>query len=90
MKFTEDQVASINGYQRCGRWHPFTCGADHEGERVLIATAAGMRCPTCDYQQDWAHKFMADWSWLEHGWNREEVSAPVHHRDARLHRLRVL
>jgi hypothetical protein len=61
--FTQDQVDSINGYQVCGMWHPFTCGHNHDGERVLVATLTGMKCPTCDYTQDWAHGFMADWSW---------------------------
>ena len=65
MIFTEDQVESINAYQRCGVWHPFTCG-NHCGA-TLIATTEGFICPTegCGYTQDWAHGFMADWSWKQ-------------------------
>lgn len=61
--FTADQVASINGYQACGMFHPFTCGNSHDGERVLKASVSGLSCPTCDYIQDWVHGFMGDWSW---------------------------
>lgn len=61
--FTEDQVESLNAYQACGQWHPFTCG-NHCGA-TLIATTDGWICPTegCGYTQDWAHSFMADGSW---------------------------
>lgn len=71
--FTPDQVASLNAYQVAGVMHPFTCGGGHSprgpvpgcsGIR-LIAAEGGWRCAsdTCDYRQDWAHSFMADWSW---------------------------
>lgn len=63
MIFTEDQVASINAYQREAPFHPFTCGNNHDGERELVATVDGLHCPTCDYTQDWVHSWMADWSW---------------------------
>lgn len=60
--FSESEVASINGFQQCGAFHPFTCGtASCPG--VLIAAADGWKCPLCDYHQDWAHGFMADSSW---------------------------
>jgi hypothetical protein len=67
MIFTTDQVESLNAYQNCGRWHPFTCG-NHCGA-TLIATTDGWVCPTtgCGYTQDWAHGFMADWSWKQRG-----------------------
>lgn len=63
MSFTQDQTDSINAFQACGYWHPFTCG-DHCGA-TLIATVDGFICPTenCGYTQDWAHVFMCDWSW---------------------------
>jgi hypothetical protein len=61
--FTEDQVASINAYQNCGMWHPFTCRC---GSGALIATVDGLVCSkACGYTQDWVHGFMADWTWKE-------------------------
>lgn len=62
--FTADQVASLNGFQRSGCWHDFTCGADNCRE-TLVATESGWICPAsaCTYTQDWAWPFMADWSW---------------------------
>lgn len=61
--WTPEQVAALNHYQDAGRMHPFTCGATHSDGRspVLTATTDGWRCPnpTCDYQQNWAHAFMA-------------------------------
>lgn len=60
--WTEDQVASLNGYQGCGWYHPFTCAC----RAVLVAEPSGWRCPNgCGYTQDWAHAHMADWSWRE-------------------------
>lgn len=63
MIFTKDQVESLNGYQNCGRWHPFTCPC---GAGSLTATENGWICDSCDYTQDWAHQFMVDWSWKAH------------------------
>ena len=61
--FRQEQVDSINGYQRQSFFHPFTCGNNHDGARVLVAEKTGMKCPTCDYHQDWCHNFMTDNSW---------------------------
>lgn len=62
-----DQVDSLNAYQAEAPMHPFTCinrGDDgHPFEGLLLATPSGWVCPDCDYRQDWAHAFMADWSW---------------------------
>ena len=61
--FTPHQVASLNAYQQSsGPWHPFTCGKCRAN---LIATPEGWRCANDDYQQDWAHEFMADWTWRQ-------------------------
>lgn len=60
--FTTDQVESLNAFQHSGQFHPFTCG-NAACRAVLIATVAGWRCPKCVYTQNWAHSFMADWSW---------------------------
>lgn len=61
--FNAEQVDSINDYQKCGQWHPFTCGNKHDGARILVANEDGMKCPTCDYTQDWVHDFMANRNW---------------------------
>lgn len=65
--FTADQVASLNAYQVAGVCHPFTCGND-SGHHVLVAFFdEGWRCLDCDYTQNWAHAWMADWSWPRAG-----------------------
>lgn len=58
--WTADQVASLNGFQTSGFFHPFTCS---KGSHPLLATLHGWVCPQDDYIQDWAHDFMLDWSW---------------------------
>ena len=62
--FSEDQVRSLNEYQKSGVFHEFTCGTDNCRE-ILIAEKDGWRCPVCGYRQYWAHPFMADWSWKQ-------------------------
>lgn len=64
--WTDDQVASLNGYQKCRYVHPFTGDRpDDGGERPdLIATREGW----VEYEggpiyQRWAHDFMANWAW---------------------------
>ncbi len=61
--FTDDQVESLNGFQKSGNWHEFTCGENHAEDNTLIATKAGWVCPSCGYTQDWCHSFMCDWNW---------------------------
>ena len=71
--WTEDQVASLNAYQKCRAYHPYTCGAEgcHDPVRshssgVLRATRDGWVCDICEkWHQDWAHKFTTDWSWRD-------------------------
>jgi hypothetical protein len=60
--WTPEQVAALNAFQHHGGMHPFTCPADHPGERILTAHPDGWHCPDsrCRYWQDWAHAFMAD------------------------------
>lgn len=61
--FTDDQVASLNGYQAAGVMHPFTCGTD-KCRADLVATNEGWVCPNgCGYTQNWAHDFMLNWAW---------------------------
>lgn len=62
--FTPEQVESLNGFQKCGCVHPFTCGGD-KCRSDLVATEEGWVCPNCDYTQNWAHEFMADGSWRQ-------------------------
>lgn len=67
--FTNEQVENLNGYQRSGVFHEFTCGNDFclgvDGHKaVLVATNDGWECPAgCGYTQDWAHEAMADGRW---------------------------
>lgn len=61
--WNDEQVASLNGYQRAGYVHPFTYG---EGEEKvdLVATRDGwIARDGGPVVQTWAHAFMADWSW---------------------------
>lgn len=68
--WTDEQVAALNGYQRAGAMHPFTCGYrdDHYAvdPGILVATRTGWECSYkhCDYMQFWAHGWMADPHWL--------------------------
>lgn len=69
--FTEEQVASLNDFQRAGVMHEFTCRRrdDHQGEGILRATVEGWVCDECDYTQSWAFSFMADRSWEALKWH---------------------
>ena len=61
--WTDDQVASLNAYQNAGYVHPFTHG-DGADQVDLIATPSGWIAKEGGpVVQDWAHSFMADWSW---------------------------
>ena len=61
--FTDDQVESLNAYQKAGVMHPFTHG-DGPDKVDLIATRDGwIAAPGGPGVQTWAHAFMADWSW---------------------------
>lgn len=71
--FDAEQIASINAYQQCATFHPFTCGRllpDGSGccDGLLVATETGMVCEKldCPYVQDWVHPFMANDGWREH------------------------
>jgi hypothetical protein len=57
--FTEEQVKALNGWQKNGMTHPFTCPT-HSTE-PLTAKTDGWHCEAhgCGYTQDWAHDFMA-------------------------------
>lgn len=67
--FTEDQVDSLNEYQKSGAFHEFTGNNElaPDGETdILVATIDGWISqydPT--YHQNWAWRWMADWSWKQ-------------------------
>lgn len=74
--WTDDQVASLQGFQREGYWHQFTCGnklpprPDHPydldprwGRRCgedLVAEADGWHCPN---EADHLESGRQDWAW---------------------------
>jgi hypothetical protein len=62
--WTDEEVRSLNAYQGSRAMHPFTCGDNH-GPAVLLASPWGWDCPDgdCEYTQDWAHLWMANWAW---------------------------
>ncbi len=62
--FSPEQVASLEGYQKCGYFHPFTCDRCRAD---LKPTESGWICSVdgCECTQDWCHDFMADNSWLK-------------------------
>lgn len=65
--FTPTQVENLNAWQHSNIMHPFTCANRGDGKHgqyagdkgSLVATVRGWICLFCDYQQDWAHDFMA-------------------------------
>jgi hypothetical protein len=63
--WTDQQVESINGFQKCDYNHPFTCG---NCRNPLVAQSDGFVCPNqgCDYRQTWCHDFMANGAWEKH------------------------
>lgn len=78
--WNQDQIASLNAYQKSCCMHPFTCG-NNRGDQahreyaakqedidwgILTATENGWVCPVCGYTQNWAHTFMGNWAWLPH------------------------
>lgn len=60
--WTQDQIDSANGYQKCDYVHAYTCGNCRQD---LIATKDGWICPNCDYTQDWALDWILNWGWKE-------------------------
>lgn len=65
--WSDDQVASLNGFQACGLHHPFTGTRGPNGEEtILIATSAGwIEREGGPVVQTWAYDLMTDWSWKE-------------------------
>lgn len=67
--FTDEEVKSINDFQKSGVFHEFTCVESHPGlDRTLVAFQHGLDCPHCAYTQVWVHSWMADRSWANVPW----------------------
>jgi hypothetical protein len=63
VKWTEEQVASLNRWQENSLYHVFICPGDYrecENHRELKATTDGWVCQCGKYTQDWAHDFMLE------------------------------
>lgn len=61
--WADDEVKSLNEYQACDRYHPFTWG-DGPDQVNLIATNDGwVAVNDGPVVQTSAYKFMTDWSW---------------------------
>lgn len=63
--FTEEQIKSLEEWQKGIRFHPFTCcshdGCDRNSQPnngELIPTKDGLICPCGKWKQDWCHDFM--------------------------------
>ncbi len=57
----DKMVEKLNGFQQNPFAHPFTCGnsdSHRDKDSLLVATANGWVCPSCEYTQDWA------WAWM--------------------------
>lgn len=62
--FTDEQVKSIDAFQKNKYMPKFTCGNDSCNHVALTVTKDGFSCPQCyNWSQNWCHDFMADWSW---------------------------
>lgn len=70
--WSDEQIANLTSFQRCGQFHPFTCSggggphSDHpDRPAVLIAERDGWRCPVegCTHHQAWAFATMANHHW---------------------------
>jgi hypothetical protein len=60
--WSDEVINSLNAFQIYGTMHEYTC---KNGHGLLVATTNGWACSKCDYTQDWAHSWTADWSWRE-------------------------
>jgi hypothetical protein len=71
--WTDEQVRSLNAYQKAGYVHPFTSSSGSN----LIATKAGwVEREGGPIVQRWAHEFMLDWSWKQPAFEESPTSSP--------------
>jgi hypothetical protein len=67
--FTEDQIRSITDYHAQARnvwWMWLLCENSVNGSHGhLEAGRMGLSCNACNYTQDWAPAWLADWSWTK-------------------------
>lgn len=63
--WSDEQVTSLNAYQNCNEWHPFTGTRKPNGDETpLIATPSGwVEEENGPIIQDWAHSWMTNWEW---------------------------
>jgi DNA-directed RNA polymerase subunit RPC12/RpoP len=58
--WTEEQILSLNAYQKSEHFIQFVCGQGHK----LIADGNGLRCKTCSsFILRWAYPWTLDESW---------------------------
>jgi hypothetical protein len=87
--FTPDQVNSLNEFQKSGVMHPFTGNNDmlpDDEQDILVAAEDGWHSLNDpNYFQDWAHDWMADWSWKElEDWKNWKKSLSITIKDNNL------
>lgn len=64
--WTDEQVTSVADFQVSGAFHPYTCGGGGGGCSgvSLLATPAGLRCPSCGrLQTTGVHSSAIDGDW---------------------------
>lgn len=65
--WTAEQVTTVNEYQQCGFFHPYTCGGGGGPCPGVSMTAGpeGLVCPSCGRVQAWVHDFVLAEQWRE-------------------------
>ena len=74
--WTDEEIDSINNYQKSRQWFPVTCGTTEKHqpinfdtectpgiESILIATKYYLYCPDCDYKQCHVDKALTNNVW---------------------------
>lgn len=60
--WTEEEVATINEYQKSNLFLPFVCSAMH----TLVATRDGLFCPQCSsFSLDWTYPWVLSSFWKQ-------------------------
>ena len=67
MTYSKEQIQAFNEYQHSGVFHPYTCGSGNrtdknhlDGEGLLELTESSLKCPYCDYTQNWVNSGIFD------------------------------
>lgn len=66
--WTDDQQTLLTEYQRCGLFHPLTCGGGGGpcSGVTMVVTPAGMRCPSCGRLQTQVPDMLFAGEWRKH------------------------